>query len=156
LTLPEHWSDQRAAKRQDPSTETARMVYIVNRNGDDRRRERPKRARPAIRLHQGMIRLGSRDPALFGWALARIRYHRKQSPAEQATGLGISLERLAALGLCRVPRPERRAEDLAAVARHIGVSVEFLAWLLRVTTVPEMVHPGRSPVADPDCHPDRA
>jgi hypothetical protein len=80
-----------------------------------------------------MIRLGSRDETLLGHALARIRQVQGLSPAEQAAGLGMTLDQLAALSLCRRPQPGRREEDLAALSRHLGVGVEFLEWLLRAT-----------------------
>jgi hypothetical protein len=49
--------------------------------------------------------------------------------AEQALGLSESAH--AMLAMCKVPRPDHRDADLAAVSGRVGLTVEALADLLR-------------------------
>jgi hypothetical protein len=50
---------------------------------------------------------------------------------EQARRLGLSLELLARLALCRVPRPECHGHDLDRVGRFVGLAPAVLHDLLR-------------------------
>jgi len=49
---------------------------------------------------------------------------------EQARRLGLNLELLARLALCRMPRPECRTQDLERVARFVGMTPKALQQLL--------------------------
>lgn len=77
-------------------------------------------------LQASMFRLSERDRFFWGWWLARIRAKRGQTVEEQAQSLGLPLDRLAHLCLCRAPLPERRAEDLSAVASAAKLPVAVL------------------------------
>jgi hypothetical protein len=81
-------------------------------------------------LRDQLHRLAAREPSLFGFALARLRVARGLTVQDQAAALGIEEDGLATLAVCRRPRPERRQEDLAAVARRVGVGVEVLEAVL--------------------------
>ncbi len=80
-------------------------------------------------LQASMFQLAERDRFFWGWWLARIRAKRGQTVEEQAEALGLSLAGLGHLCLCRAPLPERRPEDLAAVASAAKLPVEVLARL---------------------------
>ncbi len=82
-------------------------------------------------LQEGMHRISARDPMFFGWHLGRLRQARGQTVEQQAAALGLSPSALAVLALCKVPRPDRHAADLAAVAKHVGLDAGALAGLLR-------------------------
>jgi hypothetical protein len=66
----------------------------------------------------------------IGFALAGFRRARRLTPEQQAEALGISVSALALLSMCKVPRPDQREADLAAVAEHVGIGVEVLEQLL--------------------------
>jgi hypothetical protein len=90
-----------------------------------------RRSTPAdALLIESMLRLGMRDAGLLGHALARLRAVSGQSPEEQARGLGLTTAALAYLGIAKTPRPERRSEDLAAVAARVGLAVGRLELVL--------------------------
>jgi hypothetical protein len=70
-------------------------------------------------LRASAFRVSARDPVFWGWWLARLRDARNLTPEQQAEGLGLTPVALAYLSLCKVPRPSRRDEDLAAVAGRL-------------------------------------
>ena len=63
--------------------------------------------------------------------LARWRQRHHATHAVQAQALGIDIETLEKLALCRQPRAERWAEDVAVIATRFGISVEVLGGMLR-------------------------
>jgi hypothetical protein len=97
-----------------------------------RRREKKDRPTPILdeQLRESMLRLGARDPMFIGFVLAGSRRARGLTPEQQAEVLGISVSALALLSMCKVPRPDQRDADLAAVAKQVGITVEVLERLL--------------------------
>jgi len=65
-----------------------------------------------------------------GHALAAQRQTQRISVDEQARRLGLNLELLARLALCRTPRPAHYRPDLEHIARFVGVTAEDLQQLL--------------------------
>jgi hypothetical protein len=99
-----------------------------------RRRSRPAGRRDIVlspMLRDSMLRMGVRDAFFWGWWLARLRRVRGQTTEAQAAALGLTLDALAYLGLCRAPLPERRVEDVQVVAKAVGLDPEALDKLLR-------------------------
>jgi hypothetical protein len=96
------------------------------------KRRRRQKAAPVLdeRLRESMLRLGARDPMFIGFGLAGLRQARGLTPEQQAEALGISVSAHALLCMCRVPRADQRDADLAAVAKHVGITVEVLEQLL--------------------------
>jgi hypothetical protein len=95
------------------------------------RKQRRRSRKPSVpqmdaKLREGLHRLSQRDKMFCGFALACLRACRQQTVTEQAADLGISEGALAALAMCRTPRPDHHDEDLAAVAGKIGVGIELL------------------------------
>jgi hypothetical protein len=82
-------------------------------------------------LLESVYRVTARHARFWGHLLARVRAARGQTPAEQATALGLTPSGLAHLALCAAPRPDRLAEDLRVVAGRGRVGVETLRSLLR-------------------------
>jgi hypothetical protein len=84
---------------------------------------------PGASLYRLSARFAA-DPGFFAYHLARDRDASGQSPDEQAAAIGLSLERLGQLGLCRTPRSGEYDADLAQVAAHAGVAVPALERIL--------------------------
>ncbi len=82
-------------------------------------------------LKAGMLRLGARDPIFWGFLLATLRASHGQTVEQQAEQLGLTLAEFAYFSVCRRPRAEHHAADLASVAEVVGLTVESLAALLR-------------------------
>jgi hypothetical protein len=98
------------------------------------RKRRRSKERPELqvdaRLQESMLRVGARDPMFFGHALARLREAHNLTPEQQAEALGITPSALALLSLCKMPRADQRDADVAAVAKHLGITIEVLERLL--------------------------
>jgi hypothetical protein len=82
-------------------------------------------------LGRSVLRQTGRDPALVGYWLARHRRAERLSPARQARALGMTLEGLMVLSLCRTPREDRFREDLEVICRRSGADPARLASLVR-------------------------
>jgi hypothetical protein len=82
-------------------------------------------------LWQSALRQTGRDPAWVGFWLRRHRDSERLRPLPLARKLGIALEGLALLSLCRTPRADRFAEDLAVICRRTGADASVLAQILR-------------------------
>ena len=70
-------------------------------------------------------------PAFLGWALARFRQAEGLDDAGLTRWLGTDLGSLEWLGLCRRPRPDRFAADIAALSTRYGVDPSRLAAVIR-------------------------
>jgi hypothetical protein len=80
----------------------------------------------------GVIEAIGRNSDFWGHVLTRLRAADGLSLEGQTRALGLAaVEDLARLALCRLPRPDQRAEDLAAVATNVGLTVQVLEDLLR-------------------------
>jgi hypothetical protein len=82
-------------------------------------------------LWRSVLRRTGRDPAFLGYWLRRHRLSERLSPAHLAGRLGLDLERLVLLSLCRTPRDEQFGTDLAVVSARTGAETTALARLLR-------------------------
>ena len=70
-------------------------------------------------------------PEFVGHALAVYRTTEGITAEEQAQMLGIDLDGLVRLALCRVPRRRHYQKDLAAICNHVGAREEVLLGILR-------------------------
>jgi hypothetical protein len=97
-----------------------------------KRRRAEKKPVPDLdaKLRASMHRLSARDAMFIGHALAQSRQARGQTLEQQAAALNLSEAVLAMLAMCKAPRPDQRAADLAAVAAHVGLNVDVLDALL--------------------------
>jgi len=77
-----------------------------------------------------LFHLSTRDPLFIGHALPAQRQAQRIGVDEQARRLGLSLELLARLALCRTPRPAHHPPDLERVARFVGLTPQALEALL--------------------------
>lgn len=71
------------------------------------------------------------DPTFLAAILERVRQDHGWSAAELAAHLGGDEDQLARLRLCRPPRADRWAADVAQIAAHGGIEAGRLAELLR-------------------------
>jgi hypothetical protein len=79
------------------------------------------------------------DPFFLAWHVARHRRQDDLSPGRRlalsavghAQQLGLDMTTYTALRLCRAPRAEAWAADLAAVAGHLGIPVALLEEVCR-------------------------
>lgn len=77
-----------------------------------------------------LFHLSTRDRLFIGHALAAQRQTQRIGVDEQARRLGLSLELLARLALCRTPRPDHYSQDLKRVGRFVGLTAEAVQQLL--------------------------
>jgi hypothetical protein len=77
-----------------------------------------------------LLRLSARDPLFIGHDLAAQRIAGDLTPEQQAQRLGVTVQTLARLALCRVPDPENRAADLSRVSGYVGLPVDSLEAIL--------------------------
>ena len=71
------------------------------------------------------------DPYFVSSALTRHRQAAGTTPAQQAAALGLEVSQLAALALCRYPRPgPDRAADVQQIAAYAGLRPEVLDGIL--------------------------
>jgi hypothetical protein len=82
-------------------------------------------------LYAAVLRRTSEDPAWLGHWLARHRRTEGIGPEELAARLGLPMDRLALLCLCRTPRADHFAEDLRVVCARAGAGEEAVAGILR-------------------------
>ncbi len=81
----------------------------------------------AHRLARHAAMAAAARPAFLGWTLARFRQAEGLDDAGLAGWLGTDPSRLQWLGLCRRPRPDRFAADIAALSARFGVDPSRLA-----------------------------
>jgi len=82
---------------------------------------------------ENLFHLSTRDAQFIGHALADQRRAQRIGVDEQARRLGLNLELLARLALCRMPRPDCRGQDVERVARFVGLTPAALSQLLADT-----------------------
>jgi hypothetical protein len=82
-------------------------------------------------LWRSVLRQTSRNPVWVGHWLHRQRCRDKLKPVRQAAGLGLGLEGLILLSLCRTPEEGTFADDLHAICERTGADPRGLAPLLR-------------------------
>jgi hypothetical protein len=83
------------------------------------------------RLWKSVLRQTANDPIWLGHWLRRHRRSEKLPPSRLAERLGLPLEGLIVLSLCRTPRDDHFHEDLDVVCRRTGANEAELARLLR-------------------------
>jgi len=82
-------------------------------------------------LHAAVFRNSARDESWVGYWLARHQQSENLDEHQLADRLGLTVENLALLCLCRTPRDEHFREDLAVICTRTGASETALAQLLR-------------------------
>lgn len=85
-------------------------------------------------MNQHLAHLAARvatDPLFMAYALAQLQRERGLTDGLLALTLDMDPERLPYLRLCRVPRADRWAEDVAQIARSAGCDTDRLAEALR-------------------------
>jgi hypothetical protein len=80
---------------------------------------------------RSVLRLTGRDPQWLGYWLRRHRRTEGLTPGRLAARLGLSMEGLMLLSLCRSPRDHYFQEDLAVVCARTGADAAALAQVLR-------------------------
>jgi hypothetical protein len=83
------------------------------------------------RLWKSVSRQTARDPIWLGYWLRRHRRTEELTPSRLAERLGLGLEGLILLSLCRTPRDDHFPEDLDVVCRRTGAKEAELARLIR-------------------------
>jgi hypothetical protein len=82
-------------------------------------------------MRAAIFRCTAARPDLLGYHLARHREARALDQAAQAEALGIDVDGLARLSLCRTPRRKHYARDLEGICRRTGASRDVLVEMLR-------------------------
>jgi hypothetical protein len=82
-------------------------------------------------LRRSVLRQTGRDPAHLGYWLRRHRRAERLRPSRLARKLGLTMEGLVLLSLCRTPREDCFRDDLEAVCRCTGADAAALAQVLR-------------------------
>jgi len=80
---------------------------------------------------RSVFRRAGRDPGLVGYWLLCHRRHEGLKLARLARRLGLDMEGLVLLSLCRTPREVCFTDDLEVICRRTGAGREALALLLR-------------------------
>ena len=124
----------------------------MSANHDPGQAPAPRPGRLSPRSRDRLIEKAA-APGLNLWAslLLRQRQAQEMTPDAQAARLGLDLDALCRLALCRLPRPDRRAEDVEVVARHVGLTVADLERLLHEDEHPAAAAAGTE--ADAPRHP---
>ena len=84
-----------------------------------------------VAMRTTLLKKLAEDAAFVGFALSRRRQMEGITVEEQAQVLGLDLDGLVRLSLCRVPRRRHCQRDLGTIARYVGVREDVLADLLR-------------------------
>ncbi len=82
-------------------------------------------------LYAAVLRWTAEDAVWVGHWLARHLRGEGIGPEELAARLGLSMEQLALLCLCRTPRADRFAEDLRVACARAGAAEDVVARVLR-------------------------
>lgn len=82
-------------------------------------------------LHAAVFRNTAKDPAWVGYWLARHQQTEDLDEEQLAGKLGITMENLVLVCLCRTPRSDQFREDLRIICQRTGASEEALAGMLR-------------------------
>jgi hypothetical protein len=80
---------------------------------------------------RSVLRQTGRDPAWVGYWLRRHRVHERIAPARLAARLGLDLQGLTLLSMCRTPREDHFRDDLEVICRRTGSDEMALAAVLR-------------------------
>ncbi len=78
-----------------------------------------------------LLQKTAKAPDLLGCALAKHRTDNHLSVEDQAALLGIDVDGLVWLSLCRTPRPQHFQRDVESVCRRVNASVEVLIEVLK-------------------------
>jgi hypothetical protein len=71
-------------------------------------------------LHAAVFRKTAEDPCWLGHWLKRYQEHEKLDEGQLAARLGLTMEKLVWLCMCRTPRGDRFADDIAAICQRTG------------------------------------
>ena len=82
-------------------------------------------------LHAAVFRNTAQDPAWIGHWLARHQQTENLDEEQLAQKLGIAVDNLVLLCLCRSPRSDHFQEDLRVVCKRTGASEKVLAQVLK-------------------------
>ena len=82
-------------------------------------------------LHAAVFRNTAKDPAWVGYWLARHQQTEDLEEEQLADKLGVPMDDLVLLCLCRTPRADHFGEDLKVICQHTGASEAVLAQILR-------------------------
>jgi hypothetical protein len=82
-------------------------------------------------LHAAVFRNTAEDPAFIGYWLARHQQTENLDDQPLADKLGLAMDKLVMLCLCRTPRESSFRDDLTAICRYTGAPEELLAQILR-------------------------
>jgi hypothetical protein len=82
-------------------------------------------------VHAAVFRNTAKDPSWLGHWLARHQQSEDLDEKQLAEALGISMDNLVLLCLCRSPRADHYQEDLKVICDRTGVSEQRLAGILR-------------------------
>jgi hypothetical protein len=82
-------------------------------------------------LQTAVFRQTAADPVWLGYWLARHQQTERLQAQQLADKMGVPMDNLALVCLCRTPRSDHFAEDLRVVCRRTGAREEVLAQVLR-------------------------
>lgn len=82
-------------------------------------------------LYAAVFRQTAADPAWLGYWLARHLQTERLQAEQLAERMGVSMDHLALVCLCRTPRLDHFGEDLRVICQRTGVPEEMLAQVLR-------------------------
>ncbi len=82
-------------------------------------------------LQAAVFRNTAQDSTWMGFWLARHREHESLDDQQLAQQLGITVDNLVLLHLCRTPRQDQFQEDVAVICRRTGATEGELLNLLR-------------------------
>lgn len=82
-------------------------------------------------LHAAVFRNTAKDPAWLGYWMARHQQTEDLDEQQVADKLGIAMDNLVLLCMCRTPRSDHFREDLQVVCQHTGAREVVLANILR-------------------------
>jgi hypothetical protein len=82
-------------------------------------------------LQAAVFRNTSQDSSWMGFWVSRHRVHEGVDEQQLAGSLGITMDKLVLLCLCRTPRDDRFLEDVDVICRRTGANRTELLRLLR-------------------------
>ncbi len=83
------------------------------------------------RLLRRTVRAAEASPVFLAAVFARYRAVEGLDDAEFACRLGVAVDRLDELAICRRPRPDRFRQDVSAIAARFGADPGALAAVVR-------------------------
>jgi hypothetical protein len=82
-------------------------------------------------LNSAVFRVTGDDPAWLGHWIRQFQRSERIEPAEVANQLGIDIDALVLLCLCKTPRQDRFDEDLQVACKRTGADQVALARIIR-------------------------